>query len=262
MYYQQPSQANGMGIGSIILGIISLLCIFLSCCGFGWIGILFAVIGLIIGVVGFFQSANSGHGMGLSITGITLNSIGAIIAIIIALFFATIFAGVFGKAVHDAKVDAINDMNKIEQKSKSNEEREKDKQASKNIIELPKKKDVIPQDQKPEPKSEPKPEIKQNQDVKHGFDLNDRIAVYKSIFIAKHNAEKMAVEKFGHRPRENDLLLYRVRYKDFLESEEQKLTNTIMRDTGLTKTQLQEITAEGLNLKWEKPKLEQIKERD
>ena len=77
------SGSNGMAVGALVLGILSLLGAFF--CGSG---ILFGLIAVVLGVLGM-KKANSLPGQpqrGLAIAGIVTGAIGSIISIIVILF--------------------------------------------------------------------------------------------------------------------------------------------------------------------------------
>ncbi len=85
--YQEPVQAknNGMAIGSMICGIISLL---LSCC-FWYVALPVAIAGIVLGIL---VIKNKKGGKGMAIAGLVLSGITVIIAIL-ALIACVAFTG-------------------------------------------------------------------------------------------------------------------------------------------------------------------------
>ncbi|MBQ7954621.1 MAG: DUF4190 domain-containing protein [Lachnospiraceae bacterium] len=94
--YAPPVQANpnnGMAVGSLVCGILSLvLC---CCCGFG---IVLSIIGLILGIMS--KSKNGGKLSGMAIAGIICSGIG-VVAGIIGIFY------MFGGGFVDAFIDGF-----------------------------------------------------------------------------------------------------------------------------------------------------------
>ncbi len=78
-----PPKTNGLAITSLVLGILALL----ACIA----GVLFAIPGLICGIVGLKRVKNSGgaeQGHGLAVTGIVLNGVALALCPILALLAA------------------------------------------------------------------------------------------------------------------------------------------------------------------------------
>lgn len=72
--YQEPKKSNGMAIGSMVCGIISIL---ISCCWY--IGLPLAIVSIVLGII---VLKNKKDGKGMAIAGIVLSGITVIIAIV------------------------------------------------------------------------------------------------------------------------------------------------------------------------------------
>lgn len=97
-----PSGSNGLAVGALVLGILSLLAAFF--CG---TGLLFGIIAIVLGVLGM-KKANAQPGQpqrGLAIAGIVTGAIGVVISIIVIL---VVF--VIGSTADDinSDLDSIN----------------------------------------------------------------------------------------------------------------------------------------------------------
>jgi hypothetical protein len=78
-YQQQPDNNNGMAIGSLVCGIISIL---VNCCTAWFISLPTAIAGIILGIM---TIKNNKAGRTMAIIGIVLSSIGALIGIIVLI---------------------------------------------------------------------------------------------------------------------------------------------------------------------------------
>lgn len=81
-----PPRSNGLAIGSLIAGIVSIPAM---CCG-GWPGLIIGIAALILGVLGLRKARTGLAGQrGLAITGIVLGLIGTILSIIMLALVAS-----------------------------------------------------------------------------------------------------------------------------------------------------------------------------
>lgn len=78
-YKQQPDNNNGMAIGSLVCGIVSIL---VNCCTAWFISLPTAIAGIILGIM---TIKNNKAGRTMAIIGIVLSSIGALIGIIVLI---------------------------------------------------------------------------------------------------------------------------------------------------------------------------------
>lgn len=80
---QQPQQSSGLGIASMVCGIVALVG---SC--FGWVGIVLAIIAVILGAIGIKKKA----GKGMAIAGLVCGIIALIPSIIVLTTAASIIS--------------------------------------------------------------------------------------------------------------------------------------------------------------------------
>ena len=84
--YSQPQPEEGgskvFGIISLVCGILALLC---SCCG--WVGIVFAVAAIVLGIISINKQEDA---KGMAIAGIVCGGIGLIIGIVIVIMGAAL----------------------------------------------------------------------------------------------------------------------------------------------------------------------------
>ena len=86
----EENKKNGKAIASLVLGIVSVVMIFL---GLGWISLFTSIVGLILGI-----SAKKEQTSGMAIAGVALNIIGLVISVFI--FMACIaMIGTMGSAM-------------------------------------------------------------------------------------------------------------------------------------------------------------------
>lgn len=76
-YNQQPNGNNGMAIGALICGIVSIL---INCCSAWFISLPTAIAGIILGIM---VLKNNKAGRNIAIVGLILSAIGALIGIIV-----------------------------------------------------------------------------------------------------------------------------------------------------------------------------------
>ncbi|MDQ3431530.1 MAG: DUF4190 domain-containing protein [Actinomycetota bacterium] len=86
-YGQPPKQTNGVAIGALVVGLLSVpLAIFV-------IGGLLGLIAVILGFVGVSKSKSlRGAGKGMAITGIVSGALGLILAVLVVAGVATLFS--------------------------------------------------------------------------------------------------------------------------------------------------------------------------
>lgn len=89
----EAQKPKGMAITALVLGIVGFI--------FSWFvfGGIFALVGLVLGIIALMKTKTGGGGKGFAIAGIVLGSIGLVISILIMIFFGWIFATV-GKCSH------------------------------------------------------------------------------------------------------------------------------------------------------------------
>ena len=82
---QNPNAGKGLGIASLILGILALMT------GWIFIGGLLGLIGLILGIISLIQAKKAGAPKAMAITGIVLSVLGMLSAIVMGILVAFVF---------------------------------------------------------------------------------------------------------------------------------------------------------------------------
>lgn len=108
-YPGKSSAGKGLGIASLVLGILA----FLS--GWIFIGGLLGLIGLILGIVSLVQAKKGKGPKGMAITGIVLSIIGILSAIVMGVLVATVFEGMDFMGVIETCQQYENDQAALEQ---------------------------------------------------------------------------------------------------------------------------------------------------
>ena len=109
MMQQNNKAGKGLGIASLVLGILALLS------GWMFIGGLFGLIGLILGVMSLRQAKKAGAPKGLAITGIVLSILGLISAIVMGILVAFVFQNVDIPGAMEACQQYQNNQQQLEQ---------------------------------------------------------------------------------------------------------------------------------------------------
>lgn len=78
-----------MGVASLVLGILAVLIGFFSAGAFGWLGAIFAIIGIVLGALGRKNSENTG----LATAGLVLSIIGLVLCLILYIACAACIGG-------------------------------------------------------------------------------------------------------------------------------------------------------------------------
>lgn len=80
------NQPKGLAIASLVLGIVGFI--------FSWIafGGIFALVGVVLGIVALMKTKTGGGGKGFAIAGIALGAISLVISVIVLVFFGWIFS--------------------------------------------------------------------------------------------------------------------------------------------------------------------------
>ena len=98
------NKTNGLSIGGMVVGIISLLISFIPCIGI--IGGLLAVVGLVLSIIGYRSAKDSGGPTTMAIVGMVLSSI----AIIIALAWGSVMAKFSNNATTPLEVETCDEV--------------------------------------------------------------------------------------------------------------------------------------------------------
>jgi phosphotransferase system glucose/maltose/N-acetylglucosamine-specific IIC component len=93
--YTPPGNPNGQAIASLVLGIVSIVCLPTSYFGGAYIGAITGILGIVFAAVGM----NKVNGRGLAIAGLVLSIIGTIISLCIVAILLSLFAAAI-KASH------------------------------------------------------------------------------------------------------------------------------------------------------------------
>lgn len=99
-FNQQPKKTNGMAIGSLACGIASVL---INCCMIlGFLSIIVAIVGVVLGILVLKNNPDDKNGKTMSIVGIVLSGVGALIAILTMIgCFALAGNGDFWEGFYD-----------------------------------------------------------------------------------------------------------------------------------------------------------------
>lgn len=84
---QKSTAGQGLGIGSLILGIVGLIVAFIPC--FGWFALLFSLVGIVLGFIGLSQAKKGNGKKGLNIAGIVLSVLATILVVVWVVLFAS-----------------------------------------------------------------------------------------------------------------------------------------------------------------------------
>lgn len=89
---QQNQSKSGMGIASMVIGIVSVVFAFIPFCGV--IAIIPAIVGLVLGIISFLKYKREGSSKGHSIAGIVLNGVALLPVFYFIMVWIYLVAGI------------------------------------------------------------------------------------------------------------------------------------------------------------------------
>jgi hypothetical protein len=95
---ERTNAGRGMGVVALVLGILSVICSFISC--FSFEAILFGALAILFGAIGMSQVGKKNKKKGLPKAGLILGIIGTLIALIWWFMFAGEIAASLGKLLN------------------------------------------------------------------------------------------------------------------------------------------------------------------